>query len=115
MQGLGDAIKKVTDFLGIAQCPACVSRQGWLNHFFPFKTPLHPTKEDIDFLSEVFNWYSGLPIPSGKGSDIAKCEEIWLRLFRVKTGSCKSCGVSYQNNYMKDLKRLYEIWESQKE
>lgn len=113
MQGLGDAVKKVTDFLGIPQCPSCVSRHGWLNHYFPFKKPLEPTEEDIKYLSEVFEWYNGLPIPKDKVNDIIECEEIWLRLFKVKTGSCKSCGSSYQNNYMNDLKRLYLVWESQ--
>jgi hypothetical protein len=36
------------------------------------------------------------------------CEAIWMRLFNVNTDSCKSCGATYQNNYMKDLKRLWE-------
>jgi hypothetical protein len=29
-------------------------------------------------------------------------------LFNVTTAPCKSCGATYQNNYMKDLKRLWE-------
>lgn len=108
MQGLGDAIKEVTDALGIEQCDKCKERQSKLNRLFPFKKAQHPTAEDMEFLNDVFSWYKGLPIPQGKGEDIAKCEQIWLRLFNVKTDSCKSCGASYQNNFMKDLKRLWE-------
>lgn len=108
MQGLGDAIKAVTDTLGIEQCDKCKERQSKLNKLFPFKKAQKPTDEDMEFLNDVFSWYNGLPIPQGKGKDIAKCEEIWLRLFNVTTAPCKSCGASYQNNYMKDLKRLWE-------
>jgi hypothetical protein len=108
MQGLGDAIKKVTDALGIEQCDECEKRQSKLNRLFPFKKAQQPTAEDMEFLNDVFSWYKGLPIPSGKGEDIAKCELIWMRLFNVTTDSCKSCGATYQNNYMKDLKRLWE-------
>lgn len=108
MQGLGDAIKKVTEAVGIEQCDKCKERQSKLNRLFPFKKAQEPTAEDIKFLNDVFSWYKGLPIPSGKGEDIAKCEAIWMRLFNVTTDSCKSCGASYQNNYMKDLKRLWE-------
>lgn len=28
---LGDTVKKLTDALGIPQCPACAERQHWLN------------------------------------------------------------------------------------
>jgi hypothetical protein len=108
MQGLGDAIKKVTDAVGISQCDKCKERQNKLNRLFPFKKAQQPTAEDMIFLNDVFSWYKGLPIPSGKGEDIAKCELIWMRLFNVNTDSCKSCGATYQNNYMKDLKRLWE-------
>jgi hypothetical protein len=108
MQGLGDLVKAVTDALGIEQCQSCIDRQGRWNKLFPFKNPITPTEQDISFLNEVFEWYQGLPIPMDKVDDLIKCEEIWLRLFRVKTQGCKSCGASYQNNYMKDLKRLWE-------
>ena len=108
MQGLGDAIKVVTDALKIPQCSECEKRQSKLNRLFPFKKAQQPTEEDMDFLNDVFSWYNGLPIPSGKGEYIAKCEGIWLRLFNVTTEPCKSCGATYQNNYMKDLKRLWE-------
>ena len=37
MQGVGDAVKKVTDFLGIKQCGGCKKRQNILNKMFPFK------------------------------------------------------------------------------
>jgi hypothetical protein len=31
--GWGDVIKKITDKLGIKQCPGCKKRQGYLNRF----------------------------------------------------------------------------------
>lgn len=108
MQGLGDAIKVVTEAIGIEQCDKCKERQSKLNRLFPFKKAQQPTDEDIKYLTEVFSWYNGLPIPQDKGEDIINCEKIWLRLFNVTTESCKSCGSSYQNNYMKDLKKLWE-------
>lgn len=108
MQGLGDAIKVVTDALGIEQCSECEKRQSKLNKLFPFKKAQKPTDEDMIFLNDVFSWYQGLPIPRSKVQDIIYCEGIWLRLFNVKTDSCRSCGATYQNNYMKDLKRLWE-------
>jgi hypothetical protein len=36
-KGLGDTIKKVTDKLGIPQCPACQRRQKKFNRLFPYK------------------------------------------------------------------------------
>jgi hypothetical protein len=36
VEGLGDAIKSVTEFLGIKQCDACKQRQATLNRLFPF-------------------------------------------------------------------------------
>lgn len=111
MQGLGDAVKVVTDFLEIPQCDKCIERQSKLNRLFPFKKAQQPTDEDMIFLTNVFSWYNGLPIPRNKIQDISYCEGIWLRLFSVKTDSCKSCGATYQNNYMKDLKKLWENYK----
>lgn len=36
-KGLGDTIKKVTDFLHIPQCGGCKDRQKKLNQLFPYK------------------------------------------------------------------------------
>lgn len=36
-KGLGDTIKKVTDFLHIPQCGGCKKRQAALNKAFPYK------------------------------------------------------------------------------
>lgn len=110
---LGDAIKTVTDALGIEQCDKCKERQSMLNRLFPFKKANTPTTEDMEFLSDVFKWYKGLPIKRSKVDDIRQCEAIWIRLFNVKTDSCKSCSATYQNNYMKDLKKLYDINKTQ--
>lgn len=37
VKGVGDVVKKMTDFLGIKQCGACAKRQQKLNEMFPFK------------------------------------------------------------------------------
>jgi len=108
MQGLGDAIKSVTDALNIQQCDKCTERQSKSIRLFPFKKANQPTEDDIAFLNDVFTWYKGFPIPRKRIAEIQQCETIWMRLFNVKTDSCKSCGATYQNNYMKDLKRLWE-------
>lgn len=112
MQGLGDAIKVVTDALGIEQCKGCKERQSKWNRLFPFKKAQNPTDEDMEFLTEVFSWYKGFPIPRKRIEEIQQCEQIWMRLFNVNTESCKSCGATYQNNYMKDLKRLWENYKN---
>jgi hypothetical protein len=36
-RGLGDTIKKATDFLKIPQCGGCKERQEMLNRKFPYK------------------------------------------------------------------------------
>jgi hypothetical protein len=107
-RGLGDVIATITKAVGIEPCEGCKERQNALNRLFPFKTPNQLTEEDIKFLEGVFEWYSGLPLTSDQANHIAKCEEIWLRVFKVKTGHCKSCGSQYQYAYMKDLKTLYD-------
>ena len=110
---LGDAIKTLTDALGIEQCDKCKERQSMLNRLFPFKKAKLPTEEDMEYLAEVFKWYKGLPIKRSKVEDIRKCEDIWIRLFNVKTSACQSCSSTYQNNYMNDLKKLYELNKSE--
>jgi hypothetical protein len=47
VNGIGDVIAKVTDFLGIEKCDRCEERRQALNRFFPFKKI-----EDIEPLSE---------------------------------------------------------------
>ena len=37
MRGLGDLIKRGTEFLNIPQCEKCKKRQKWLNEKIPFK------------------------------------------------------------------------------
>lgn len=37
MKGVGDLVKKVTDFLGVKQCPPCKERQERWNKALPFK------------------------------------------------------------------------------
>jgi hypothetical protein len=42
-----------------------------------------------------------------KVNQIIEAEQIWLRIFQVKTGHCKSCGPYYQTAFIKDLINLY--------
>ena len=106
-KGLGDVIATVTDSLGIKKCKGCEKRQTALNKLFPFKSHYELTQEDKEFMVEFLQWYNGLPIPIERVNDIQKAEHIWLRVFKVKTGACKSCGVQYQNAFIKDLTNLY--------
>lgn len=105
--GLGDVIANVTDALGIKKCKGCEKRQSTLNKLFPFKSHYELTQEDKDFMAEFLQWYNGLPIPIERVNDVHKAEQIWLRVFKVKTGACKTCGVQYQNAFIKDLTNLY--------
>ena len=105
---LGDAIAKVTHALGIEQCDACKERQQKLNRLFGFKSPLPMTEKDKEFMARFLKWYNDIPIPIDKVNDIIEAERIWLRLFKVKTDSCRSCGVQYQRAFINDLIKLYE-------
>lgn len=111
MQGLGDAIAKVTEAIGIEKCEGCNKRQTKLNKMFPFKNASELTAFEMEFLTDVFTWYKGLPIQSNKAKELQRCEDIWIRAFNIKTLPCRTCGTSHQNNYMNDLKKL---WENQK-
>ena len=66
--GLGDTVKKITEFFNIEQCEGCKERQASLNRLFPYV--VKPTSDEIVFLYEVFSWYKGLPIPVDKVEDI---------------------------------------------
>ena len=107
-KGLGDVIANITTAVGIKPCAKCNERKETLNRLFPFSKPFELTKSEIKFLKEFFEWYQGLPIPIEKVKDIEKAEKVWLRVFNVKTESCKSCGSQYQTAFIKDLKKLYD-------
>ena len=107
-KGLGDVIANITTAVGIKPCVKCNERKETLNKLFPFSKPFELTKSEIKFLKEFFEWYQGLPIPIEKVKDIEKAEKVWLRVFNVKTESCKSCGSQYQTAFIKDLKKLYD-------
>lgn len=48
IKGLGDAVKAVTDFVGIVPCEACLKRQEKWNKIFPFtKQPREFTEKEI--------------------------------------------------------------------
>jgi hypothetical protein len=107
-KGLGDVIANITTAVGIKPCAKCNERKETLNRLFPFSKPFEFTKSETKFLKEFFEWYQGLPIPIEKVKDIEKAEKVWLRVFNVKTESCKSCGSQYQTAFIKDLKKLYD-------
>ena len=103
--GLGDTVKKITEFFNIEQCEGCKERQAALNRLFPYV--VKPTSDEIVFLYEVFSWYKGLPIPIDKIEEIKKCEVLFRKLYNIKEEACTTCGATYQNNYMKKLERVY--------
>lgn len=105
--GIGDVVSMITEGLGIPKCEGCEKRQLKLNKMFPFKNHLQFTKDEFEFMTDFLSWYNGLPIPIEKVNNIVKAEQIWLRVFQVKTGACKSCGSHYQNAFIKDLTNLY--------
>lgn len=105
---LGDTIATITHALGIEQCESCKERQQKLNRLFGFKNPHPMTESDKEFMAQFLEWYNDIPIPSDKVNDLIEAERIWMRLFKVKTDSCKSCGVHYQRAFIKDLIKLYE-------
>jgi hypothetical protein len=107
-KGLGDVIANITTAVGIKPCAKCNERKETLNRLFPFSKPFELTKSETKFLKEFFEWYQGLPIPIEKVKDIEKAEKVWLRVFNVKTESCKSCGSQYQTAFIKDLKKIYD-------
>jgi hypothetical protein len=107
-KGIGDVIANVTDALGIPKCKNCEERQEKLNKLFPFKNHLQFTDSEKKFMAGFLEWYNGLPIPIDKVNQIIEAEQIWLRIFQVKTGACKSCGSHYQTAFIKDLIKLYE-------
>ena len=106
-KGLGDVIANVTDSLGIKKCKGCEKRQTALNKLFPFKSHYELTQDDKNFMAEFLQWYKGLPIPIERVNDIQKAEQIWLRVFKLKTGAWKNSSVQYQNAFIKDLTNLY--------
>ena len=75
--GLGDTVKKITEFFNIEQCEGYKERQAALNRLFPYV--VRPTSDEIVFLYEVFSWYKGLPIPAEKAEDIKKCEALFRK------------------------------------
>ena len=103
--GLGDTLKKITEFFNIEQCEGCKERQANLNRLVSYI--VKPTSDEIVFLYEVFSWYKGLPIPAEKANDIRKCEMLFIKLYNIKEEPCTNCGATYQNNYMKKLERVY--------
>ena len=107
-RGLGDVIAGITKAVGIKPCESCEKRRDKLNELFPFTKPLELTTDEFNFFASVFQWYEGIPLTELQANDVAKCEQIWIRVFKVKSGACRSCGSHYQNAYMNDLKRLYE-------
>jgi hypothetical protein len=109
---LGDAIAKVTHALGIEQCDDCKERQQKLNRLFGFKSPSPMTEKDKEFMARFLEWYNDIPIPIDKVNEMLEAEQIWLRLFKVNTGQCRSCGVHYQRAFINDLIKLYESYSN---
>lgn len=54
--GLGDSIKKFTNWLGITQCEKCKERQQILNRWFPYKNNyIVMTEEQIEIIEHLID------------------------------------------------------------
>ena len=54
-RGLGDTIKKITEFLGIPQCEECKQRQQLFNELVPYTTEFSITQADADIIQSYLD------------------------------------------------------------
>lgn len=86
--GLGDAIKSVTQALGIEQCEKCKERQSKLNKLYPWlKATRDVTQEEIDLMTRI---NSGYII---KNDDVNSLFSLYNDLFKSKLSRCNCPGL----------------------
>lgn len=84
--GLGDVVKKVTNFIGIETCPECEERRKILNEMFPFiKKAKELTESEIAFLKRI------KPQNFIGSEDIKFLYATYNRVFNKKLDACFSC------------------------
>lgn len=86
INGLGDVVKKVTNFLGIETCDECEERRKKLNKLFPFiKSAKELSEDEIAFLKRI------KPQNFIGGEDIRYLYSVYNRVFSKKVEACFSC------------------------
>lgn len=86
--GLGDAIKAVTEVLGIEQCEKCKERQSRLNRLFPWlKASRDVTQEERELMMRIN------AKPSIENDDVNALFKLYNELFSSKLSRCNCPGL----------------------
>lgn len=86
--GLGDAIKAVTEVLGIEQCEKCKERQSRLNRLFPWlKASRDVTQEERELMARI-NSKSSI-----ENDDVNALFKLYNELFSSKLSRCNCPGL----------------------
>lgn len=101
-RGLGDSIKKITEFLGIEQCEGCKKRQEILNDLVPYAEP----KAKLELTPEVQAQIEEM-LRSQTKSSCNVLNNIRKELDGVFIDNC-FCTLSARTAFIKDTKRWYE-------
>lgn len=98
--GIKNIVEKFTDATGI-DC-GCAARKEWLNGLFPNRKMNDLSKEDYDYLSEVFS----LNLSTLTGKQNSRITEIYNRVFNAKqkATACPPCA----KTRVRELKRVYD-------
>lgn len=86
--GLGDAIKAVTEALGIEQCEKCKERQSRLNRLFPWlKASRDVTQEERELMERINSK------PTIENDDVNALFRLYNELFGTKVSRCNCPGL----------------------
>lgn len=90
IQGAGDVVKKVTEFLGIPTCDDCEKRRQALNRAFPFTryVKYQFTEEEVEFIlsKELSDSIAGIrPLQS---NEIDKVLVLYNKAFEARQERC---------------------------
>lgn len=89
IEGLGDVIKKITNFIGIETCDSCEERRKKLNKLFPYTKTYTIETTDIDFIKRI------------KSNNLISYEDkihlfsVYNRVFRKNVAICNCSGLVY--------------------
>ncbi len=86
--GLGDAIKAVTEVLGIEQCEKCKERQSRLNRLFPW---LKASRDVTEVERELMGRINAKP--SIENDDVNALFKLYNELFSSKLSRCNCPGL----------------------
>lgn len=98
-RGLGDSIKKITEFLGIPQCEDCKKRQEFLNELVPYSTKTQLAPEVKAHIEELLR--------SQSKSSCKILNELRREIDGVYIDNC-FCTLSARTAFIKDTQRWYE-------